>query len=101
MIMKVNVQAVNFDVDKKLVGFINERLQKLEKFYDKIVSYDVFLKVENTSDRENKQAEIKVNIPGDDLIVKKTSKSFEESVDEAIESLERMLIKTKEKIQKH
>jgi len=101
MIMKVNVQAVNFDVDKKLVGFINERLQKLEKFYDKIVSYDVFLKVENTSDRENKQAEIKVNIPGDDLMVKKTSKSFEESVDEAIESLERMLIKTKEKIQKH
>jgi putative sigma-54 modulation protein len=99
--MKVNVQAVNFDVDKKLVGFINERLQKLEKFYDKIVSYDVFLKVENTSDRENKQAEIKVNIPGDDLMVKKTSKSFEESVDEAIESLERMLIKTKEKIQKH
>jgi len=34
-------------------------------------------------------------------MVKKTSKSFEESVDEAIESLERMLIKTKEKIQKH
>ncbi len=101
MIMKVNVQAVNFDVDKKLVGFINERLQKLEKFYDKIVSYDVFLKVKNTSDRENKQAEIKVNIPGDDLMVKKTNKSFEESIDEAIESLERMLIKTKEKLQKH
>ena len=52
--MKVNVHAVNFNVDKKLVSFIEERLTKLEKFYDKVVASDVFLKVENTSDKENK-----------------------------------------------
>ena len=51
--MKVNVQAVNFNVDRKLVDFTQERLDKLEKFYDKIVSSEVFLKVENTSDKEN------------------------------------------------
>ena len=34
--MKVNVQAVNFNVDKKLVDFIQERMDKLEKYYDKI-----------------------------------------------------------------
>ena len=33
--MKVNVQAVNFNVDKKLVDFIQERMDKLEKYYDK------------------------------------------------------------------
>ena len=52
--MKVNVQAVNFNVDRKLVDFIQERMDKLEKYYDKIVSAEVFLRLENTSDKENK-----------------------------------------------
>jgi len=52
--MKVNVNAVNFNVDGKLVDFVQERMDKLEKYYDKIVSSDVFLKVENSSEKENK-----------------------------------------------
>lgn len=100
-IMKVNVQAVNFNVDRKLVDFTQERLDKLEKFYDKIVSSEVFLKVENTSDKENKIVEIRINVPGDDLMVKKTSKTFEEAVDLCANSLERVLIKRKEKIRAH
>lgn len=99
--MKVNVHAVNFNVDKKLVDFIQDRLLKLEKFYDKIVSTDVFLKVENTSDKENKIAEIKIHVPGDDFLVKKQCKSFEEAVELASESLERIVVKRKEKISSH
>ena len=79
--MKVNVNAVNFTVDRKLVDFIQQRMDKLEKYYDKIVSSDVFLKVENTSDKENKIVEIKILVPGDDFLVKKQCKTFEEAVD--------------------
>jgi putative sigma-54 modulation protein len=57
--MKVNLNAVNFTIDRKLVDFIQERMDKLEKYYDKIVSSDVFLKVEKTSDKENKIVEVK------------------------------------------
>jgi putative sigma-54 modulation protein len=99
--MKVNVQAVNFNVDRKLVDFTQERLDKLEKFYDKIVSSDVFLKVENTSDKENKIAEVRINVPGDDLMVKKIAKTFEEAVDSCTSSLERVLVKRKEKLRAH
>ncbi len=99
--MKVNCNAVNFSVDGKLVNFIQERLNKLEKYYDKIVASDVFLKVENTSEKENKIAEIKIQVPGDDLIVKKQCKTFEEAVDQAAESLERLLLKRKEKVRTH
>ena len=56
--MKVNLNAVNFTIDRKLVDFIQERMDKLEKYYDKIVSSDVFLKVEKTSDKENKIVEV-------------------------------------------
>jgi putative sigma-54 modulation protein len=99
--MKVNVHAVNFAVDKKLVDFIQERMEKLEKYYDKIVSFDVFLKVEKTSEKENKIIEVKVHVPGDDLIVKKQCKTFEEGVELSAESLERLLVKRKEKIRTH
>ena len=100
-IMKVDVHAVNFTVDRKLVDFIQERMDKLEKYYDRVVSADVFLKVERTSDKENKAVEIKINVPGDDFLVKKQCKTFEEAVELSAESLERLLVKMKEKIRAH
>ncbi|PKB15792.1 ribosome hibernation-promoting factor, HPF/YfiA family [Flavobacterium sp. 5] len=99
--MKVNVHAVNFTVDKKLVDFVQERMDKLEKYYDRVVSSDVFLKVEKTSEKENKNVEIKINVPGDDFLVEKQCKSFEEAVEQAAESIERLLIKRKEKLRTH
>lgn len=99
--MKVNVHAVNFNIDRKLVDFVQERLDKLEKYYDRVVSSDVFLKVQNTSDKENKVVEVKINVPGDEFMVKKQSKSFEEAVDLSVDSLERLLMKRKEKVRAH
>lgn len=99
--MKVNVQAVNFNVDAKLVEFIQEKMDKLDKFYDRVISADVFLKVENTSDKENKIVEIKIHVPGDEFVVKKQCKKFEEGMDLASASLERTLLKRKEKIRTH
>ena len=88
--MKVSVHAVNFTVDKRLVDFIQERLDKLEKYYDKVVSADVFLKVEKTSEKENKIVEVKINVPGDEFLVKKQCKTFEEALELLAESLQRM-----------
>lgn len=96
--MKVNIQSVNFSIDKKLVDFVEDRVGKLEKFYDKIITADAYLKVEQTSEKENKLVELNIHVPGDSLIVKKTCKTFEEAVDLACESQERLLKKRKEKL---
>jgi putative sigma-54 modulation protein len=96
--MKVNAQSVNFTADGKLIDFIQARLNKMELFYDKVISSDVYLKVENTSAKENKIVEINVLVPKDKFVVKKQCKSFEEAVDTACSSLERKLVKRKEKI---
>lgn len=69
----------------------------MELFYDKIICADVFLKLENTGDPENKIVEVLLSIPGDDLIVKKDCKKFEIGIDECARSLERQLKKRKEK----
>lgn len=96
--MKVNVQSVNFNVDKSLIDFIEKKINGLEKYYDKIVDSDVYLKVQQTSEKENKSVDIKLNIPGNDLVVKKQSKTFEEGVMLATDSLKRQLTKKKEKV---
>lgn len=99
--MKVNTQSVNFVADKKLIDFIQKRLDKLDLFYDKIIQSDVYLKLENTSEKENKIVEAKVSVPGDSFIVKKQCKSFEGATDMAASSLERQLKKRKQKLRSH
>ncbi len=99
--MKVNVQSVNFNADQKLIDFIQVRLDKLEHFYDKIIFADVFLKVQKTSEKENKITEILLSVPGGDVIVKKRCKKFEECVDESVSTLQRQLVKRKEKMSAH
>lgn len=95
--MKVSVQSVNFNIDKDLVDFIEKKVESLEKFNDSIIDAEVFLKVQKTSEKENKSTEIKVNIPGNDVVVKKQSKTFEEGVSLCVDSLKRQLLKRKEK----
>lgn len=96
--MKVNTQSVNFVADQKLKDFIQKKMDKLELFYDKVICSDVFLKVENTSSKVNKVFEAKLSVPGDEFVVKKQCKTFEEGADIAIQSLERQLKRRKEKL---
>tara|TARA_R110001583_G_scaffold15052_4_gene62377 strand:- start:268 stop:567 length:300 start_codon:yes stop_codon:yes gene_type:complete len=96
--MKVHVQSVNFNADGSLIEFVEKKLNSLDRYYDKIVDSEVFLKVQQTSDKENKLVDIKLNIPGNDLVVKKQCKTFEEGVMLAVDSLKRQLAKKKEKV---
>ena len=51
----------------------------------RLLDAEVFLKVQNTSDKENKITEVKINIPGSELIVKRETKTFEEGVNVAVD----------------
>jgi putative sigma-54 modulation protein len=76
-------------------------MDKLEQFYDKVIQSDVYLKLENTSEKANKIFEVRVNVPGDSIVVKKQCKTFEEGADSAASSIERQLKKRKEKLRAH
>lgn len=96
--MKVFIQSVNFNADTDLLKYVESKVQGLSKFHDKIIDAEVFLKVQNTSGKENKISEIKINIPGNELMIKKEAKSFEEGISIGIDSLKRQLKKSKEKL---
>jgi putative sigma-54 modulation protein len=96
--MTVDIQTVRFDADSKLLDHVNEKLQKLRNFHDRIVRVEVFLKLDNVVHNiKDKIAEIKVHVPKQQLFVKHSSKSFEQSFDEAMTSLINQLKRKKEK----
>jgi len=96
--MKVRFHSVNFTADIKLLDFIQKKMDKLDLYYGNVVNADAYLKVEPSSDRENKYIELKVSVPGKELIVKKHSKSFEEATDVGVEALRRSLVRYKDKL---
>ena len=93
--MNINFQSVNYNADNKLIEFAEKRIKKISQFYLNIIDVFVYTKVENTNDRINKLAELKIGIPGDDVVVKKMAKSFEEAINLAADSAERILKKHK------
>ncbi len=95
--MKISVQSIHFNADKKLLEFIQKKVNKLEQFFDNIINAEVYLRLQKTEDEANKITEIKLNIPGSSLFVKEQCKSFEEATDLAMESLRRQMDKYKTK----
>ncbi len=96
--MKVSVQSVNFNIDSDLVKYAEKRINILEKFHDHILGAEVFLKVQKSKEKENKITEMKINLPGNDILVKKQTKTFEEGINVSVDSLKRQLVKRKEKL---
>ncbi|ASB49785.1 ribosome hibernation-promoting factor, HPF/YfiA family [Alkalitalea saponilacus] len=96
--MNITIQSVHFDTADHLEQFIQQKVGKLEQFFDGILGAEVVLRLDKSETLENKLAEITLDIPGNNLFAKKQSKTFEESVDSACEALRKQLVKRKEKI---
>jgi len=95
--MKLQVHSIHFDADQKLISFIQQRVDKLHTFYDRMVDGEVFLRLNNEG-IENKTVEIKLNVPGKKLFAKEQARSFEAAADLATEALRIQLKRFKNKI---
>jgi len=96
-LMRVFTEAVQFKADRKLIEFIEKKVGKMDQYFDRIIEAHVVLKLENSGQVKDKIAEVRLNVPGDIIIAKESSKTFEASIDQAIDALKRQLIKYKEK----
>lgn len=95
--MEIQIHSVHFDADKKLLDFIQVKVKKLLQYRDDIFAADIFLRLVNVQDDNNKIVEIKLDIPRNPLFAKKQSKTFEEATDNAIDALRRQITKQKGK----
>ena len=83
---------------RKLVDFIHEKVRKLELMYDQIIASEVYLRVDKSEGKENKIAEVKILLPGNELFAKKQCKSFEEAADLAVQALKKQVERYKDKV---
>ena len=91
------INSVHFKADSKLEDFITQKVEKLCSKYSDVINAESTLKLDNTDTPENKIADIRLVLRGDDLYASKQSKSFEESVDACIDALKKQLEKYKGK----
>lgn len=96
--MNIKIQSIKFDADKKLTDFIEKKVNKIERYFDNIVDVEVFLRIQNSQELDNKVAEIRIKVPGSDLFAQRQSKSFEEAIDDCVDALKTQIQKHKEKI---
>jgi putative sigma-54 modulation protein len=95
--MKLQFHSIHFNADRRLIDFIQNKLDKLETFYDRLVDGEVFLRLNNEG-IENKTVEIKLKVPGNQLFAKEQARSFEAATDLATEALRAQLKRFKTKI---
>lgn len=99
--MKLQMHSIHFEADQQLTDFIQQRIDKLETFYDRVVEGEVFLKHNNSDGIATKTVEIKLFVPGSTLFSKEEAPSFEAAADAAVEAMRRQLKKFKEKQMAH
>lgn len=93
--MEINVQSIKFDADQKLLDFIDKKLSKIEKFHEGITGVDVKLSLLN--ENENKCVKVIVSIPGNQVVVERNARSFEEAVNDCADIIKEKLTRLKEK----
>jgi putative sigma-54 modulation protein len=96
--MTINIQSVHFDADKKLLDFVNEKVSKLNTFYDGIISCEVTLRLDKNDSSANKISEIKILGKGHEFFAKKQCTTFEEATDQVCDALKSQVKKHKEKL---
>ncbi len=96
--MDIQVHATNFNADQKLIDFVNNKVKKLETYFDNIIASEVYLRVDKNLENENKIAEVKLLMPGKELFAKKQCKTFEEATDLVVEAMRKQVTKQKAKL---
>lgn len=93
--MEIKVQSIKFDADQKLLDFIDNKVGRIDKYYEDIVRTEVNLSL--LADPQNKNVKIIVYIPGTEIIVEKNADTFEEAIVDCVGVLKGALVSAKEK----
>ena len=98
--MQIQFAAFPENAAPTLKAFTTEKVERLGKFYDKIVDVDVYVRPGNAPGG-SATAELRVNVPHATLFCEEHAESFEGAVDKASRAMERQLKRYKDKLTAH
>ncbi len=94
--MKTTFTARHFEPSSELHTYAEDAVQKLDQFYDRILTCDIIL--EPVPDDNNpQQAELNVKVPQKLINAKEQASSYEQAINMVIENVTRQLKKYKRK----
>jgi len=97
--MDKTIQPVNFNASQDLLIHVGEIFDKLQKFNDKIVSADIYLKSLRETPTKEKKIEVRLFLPGKDIYIEQQADSFISAAQQAFDRLKVIIINNKEKKQ--
>jgi ribosomal subunit interface protein len=92
--MKINLQSLHFKASDQLASFVEEKVNKLSRYDDTIISADVTLTLDGNS-VDNKICDIRLIVPGNDNFVKRNAETFEEAIAGCVDTLQKILTEKK------
>ena len=95
--MQINVSGHHVDVTDSLREYVETKLGRLKRHYDRITNMQVILIVE----KSRQKAEATIRIAGGEVYAAAESEDLYTAIDMLADKLDRQLIKQKEKIKSH
>ena len=92
--MEIKIKSLHLDVDEKLAAFVEKKVSRLSKFFEGVAN-EAEVSLEDI--KEGKKAKIQIHIPGEELIIERTSDTFENSITECVDAMKERLTRAKEK----
>lgn len=94
--MKITIKSLKFDAREQLTAFIDRKVGRLERFCgDK--ADEVLVTLENL--KEGKNARLQIAIPGENLVIERTSDTFENAVTACVDGMKERLTRAKERLE--
>ncbi len=99
--MKILIEAP-FAVSDSLEELVQEKVGKLDTYFERIVTATVYFKEEehrhHNGDPSGKTAEVRLEVPGHTLFANSSSESFEKALAESTQKVGRQLRKYKQQL---
>ncbi|UCF64338.1 MAG: ribosome-associated translation inhibitor RaiA [bacterium] len=94
--MNLTITARHFKLQDDLKAYVEEKVRKLDRYYENILDIDVVLGWEKL----NRYTELRINVFSKQIVIKETSDEIRKSFDVAMDRAERQLKRYKEKLKK-
>lgn len=96
--MNISFTSRHFDASDTLKEFCIDSVDKLEQFYDRIVSCDIVLQP-SADVKLSQRAELIIKVPKKVITVSEKAESYEKAISVAVDVASRQLKRYKQKLQ--
>ena len=95
--MQINLTGHHIEITDSLRNYVNEKMEKLARHFDKVSNTHVILSLENVRHK----AEATVHMSGNDIFADAIEDDMYAAIDSLVDKLDRQVKKHKEKLKNH